>query len=146
MAAETFSGWTSYTPVWGNTGTANIQGAATVAGRYHVVGKIVTFEIDFTFGAGSVSGNAAWTFTLPVTGAAVTTPGQILGNAILRDASVGEYRGVVQQRSPTTCVVYLMGAISSGVGFGDVPFTWAATDGLTISGVYQAFPLKANGT
>jgi len=133
-----FTDWDDYTPTWGNTGTANTLGNGTLAGRYHTVNKRVFFQIEFVWGTTTASGNAAWTFTLPVTAVAATNPEQTIGGATITDVSVGNYCGIVQQFTTTTCVVYNTNAITNGVGFsGSVPMTWVSTDKMSICGSYQ---------
>ena len=56
----------SYTPTWGNTGTANTLGAGTIVGSFQQIGKRVYFTIVLTWGAGTASGSGVWMFTIHV--------------------------------------------------------------------------------
>lgn len=133
-----FTDWTTYTPTWGNTGTANTLGNGTIAGQYTVINDTVHFQIQLVWGSTTNDGSGVWTFTLPVTAVAVTAPGQALGSAVLTDASVGAYGGIVQQFSTTTCIIYNTDVVSTGVGAGTVPFTWVTTDTCSLHGTYRA--------
>lgn len=128
--------WTAYTPTWGNTGTANTLGNATISGRYHVINKRVFFKVQFVFGSTSTAGSGVYTFTLPLTAVANTSPRQCLGSAVILDASVGNYGGTVEQFTTTTCVVYNTNAVTNGVS-GTVPMTWVSTDSIAIQGSYE---------
>ncbi len=122
------SSWTSYTPTWGNTGTANTLGNGTIAGFYLVVGKIVFYTIKLTWGSGTISGDGAWTFSMPVTLSVVP----MVGSARLHDASVGDYVGIVDVFSSAAIAPYAAGAVSGILAAS--PFTWTTSDALTATG------------
>jgi hypothetical protein len=125
--------WTSYVPVWGNTGTGNTLGNSTIAGKYYQVGKSVTFKLIFSLGNTGAAGSGAYTFTLP------TTVGGSWGDnfaAMLTDASVGSYVAIAQTYLTDKCVVMAAGA-PNGVT-GALPFAWAVGDNILITGTYEA--------
>ena len=127
---------TSYTPTWGNTGTANTLGNATISGEYLQMGKIAFFTMSFVFGSTSVAGSGTFTFTTPVTSTGSLGAGAI--DVLLADSSAGiYYRGAGASVSSTVFSVLatnsatptqLTGVIST------VPFTWATGDSVTVRG------------
>lgn len=126
--------WIAYTPVWGNTGTANTQGNATMSGRYRLSGRLMTFTLAFAFGSTSASGNLVFTFTLP---AAANAAGQAAGTATITDASAGgAYTGVVILTTTTVFSIYNTNAISTGIG-NTVPMAWATSDSIQVAGTYE---------
>lgn len=136
VAVETnlLASWTSYVPVWGNSGTANTAGDSTITGRYYKVGKLVYFTIAFVFGSTSVAGNGVYTFTLPVTSIGGSQP---VGTASIIDADAARYTGVAIMLTSTTVFVLNSDATTGGVS-GTVPMTWATGDTVTIAGFYEA--------
>jgi hypothetical protein len=125
--------FSSYTPTWGNTGTANTLGNATVSGRYVQLGSVVVFNVVFVFGSTSVSGNGTWTFTLPVTAIAAST---VLAVANYVDSSgSANYSGYGLGNSTTTVLCVTTGAPAGGV-VSSSPFVWAQNDTVALVGAF----------
>lgn len=58
--------WTSYTPVWSTNGTTQPGiGNGTLAGRFKLIGKTLSFRITLTMGSTSGGGTGDFRFTLP---------------------------------------------------------------------------------
>jgi hypothetical protein len=125
---------TSYTPTWGNTGTANTTTNATIAGEYLKMGRLVVYYARILWGAATASGNGSWTLTLPV---AAATYGNF-GNAecLYVDSSLSQYyRGTVLPSSTTVIIPYTNASPMAAVG-ATAPFTWANGDQFFVSGWY----------
>jgi hypothetical protein len=132
---NTFALSTSFTPTWGNTGTANTLGNGSLAGSYFQIGKIVHFRMSFTWGSSTASGNGSWTFTIPVTAdTANGLLGPVSGEAI--DTGVNRYTVHVQGVS-TTVYTPVSGNPETAVTSAS-PFTWANGDTLVVHGWYIA--------
>lgn len=129
--------FTSYTPTWGNTGTANTLGNGSVAGAYLQVGKLVLFFISLTWGSTTASGNGTWTFTLPVTGSSTYAAGSV-NDAQYADSSASQtYRGSVGNVSTSVIFPYTNASPMAAVT-ALAPFTWATGDSCIIRGWYVA--------
>lgn len=130
---------TSYTPTWGNTGTANTLGNGTITGAYVKMGKLVHFRVQLTWGSTTAAGSAGWTFTLPVTADSYVLAGGANGNAF--DSGVGNYPVSVVNTSTTTFqVAYLLDGSATALSAvtATAPMTWATGDILSITGWYWA--------
>lgn len=127
--------WLAYSPVWTASGTNPNLGDGTLAGAFVKHGRTVHFRLELQAGSTTTFGSGAWIFTLPTD--AGYAPGQPLGLVNMRDQSAGTlhtgfaYRNAVGDFAvvPTTGTSLVQGT---------VPFTWAATDYLRLSGTYQA--------
>lgn len=125
---------TSYTPTWGNTGTANTLGNGTITGTYLSAGKRVKFQIVLTWGSTTSSGSGSWTFTLPATASAFGAQG---ANTILVDTGTGVHVGKTQNISTTVIQPVNQATPVAGVT-ATAPFTWANTDVFNMEGEYLA--------
>src|SRR5262245_26789338 len=91
----------SFTPTWGNTGTANSLGKGSISGSYITAGKLVIFRILLTWGSTTSSGSGNWTFTLPATAESF---GGRMASAESFDSSAGQtYAGTTV--NSTTAVI-----------------------------------------
>jgi hypothetical protein len=129
--------WTSYSPTWGNTGTANVLGDGSVLGKWARHGKTIHVSIAFVWGSTTVAGNGAFTFTLPVTAAGLLGTIDAAGGGTLTDASVGQYGAIVALLTTLTVFVIPTNVVSNGIS-ATVPFTWTAPDGASFAFRYQA--------
>lgn len=130
-----YAAWTSYTPTWGNSGTANTLGNGTISGYYRVVGKTLDWYIIFTWGSTTASGSGQWYFSLPLS---LTSQGtwQLNSGATLVDASAFSWPGAVSFSSNN---IYLycpnaQGDVRLAAVTGTAPFTWVSTDSAHLSG------------
>ena len=126
--------WTSYTPTLAQFSVGN----GTLAAKYAQVGKICFVNFVFTLGSTSTVSTSP-TFSLPVTGAQSAIYAN--GNALLLDATVQEYYGLVYLATTTqatffaqnTAGTYLKdSSVTSGV-----PFAWGTNDKFTANFWYE---------
>lgn len=125
--------WTSYSPTLTNI----TIGTGTVDARYINPGKLVIFQIRFTFQSGS-SFTGRPTFSLPV-----NTRSALWGlSCTAFDTSAASWFPVVGISSSGTSVAAYCDPATAGAALRDVnattPMTWAAGDVLTIMGLYEA--------
>src|SRR3990172_12641434 len=126
---------TTFTPAIANL---TVGTGGTLAGRYTQVGKLVNFDVRAILGSSGFSVAGSLTLTFPVTLATYSnvTP---LGIVRFRDASPAtSYSGVISSNGP-------LGALGAGATYltvdalsSTIPFTWAASDEIEISGTYIA--------
>lgn len=126
--------WISFTPTWGNLGTANTLGNGTITGSYMVRGRVCTVRIKLIWGSTTAAGNNTWSFTLPLTNDGVSLAGA--GQAQCFDSSSGGlfWAGLIDIATTSVAV----GSIASpSLGFGTtVPFTWAVSDQVALNLTY----------
>jgi hypothetical protein len=128
-------GWTSYTPLWGGTTTDPTLGASTVTGAYLENGGTVRAEIVATIGSGFAAGSGVYTFTLPVTAAAVAN--QVLdGAAMFIDISALGFYDYAPFR-PTGAGLKIQLASGGGRMGATVPVVPAAGDVISIALEYR---------
>lgn len=132
--------WTDYSGsfAWTAAGTAPAIGNGTILARYIQVGKFVLYTGSITMGTTTTFGTSTWFISLPVTPIAsavgnTTCP----GSALLYDNSVTAARqsGTATIFS-TTQVDFYIG--SGGVVTNVAPFTWATSDILGWTLLYEA--------
>lgn len=131
--------YSSYTPTWGATGVAPATGNGTLVGRYLQIGKFVHYTISLTMGSTTTFGTGEWFFSLPVASSAgITVP---VGQTYLYDTSAGAAtQATARMLGGAVCCRY-PATWPNGVETGATnatPFTWATTDILAFSGVYEA--------
>lgn len=126
--------WVSFTPTW----TGLTIGNATVDAKYMQIGKTVTFFISVTMGSTTAFG-ANWTATLPVT---ARIGGEYRFPIGMKDASAANnYIGTTFNHTTTVMNLAITGGTNGllpGTITSTVPFAWAVSDLLTISGTYEA--------
>lgn len=123
--------WTSYTPVWGSSGTQPVIGNGTITGAYIRSGKLVTATATITMGSTTTFGTGFYTVSLPVTAASTAH----MGVALMYDTSVDTNKRAGAAALNTTSVVafYADGTVTP-----TVPFTWANGDFLRFTITYEA--------
>lgn len=129
--------WTTYVPVWTASTTNPVLNNGTIVGRYTTLGKTVYFRVIITMGSTTTYGSGQYSVSLPV--AAHPTGLQIV-NTIYFD---GTTRFALARiiAGATTANLY---APPTTAGAADrlvtnlVPFTWANTNVLVVSGTYEA--------
>lgn len=136
--------WQDFTPGFTNW-TIGTGGSAITTAKYIQIGKTVFFRITTILGSSGQSVGSGVTFNLPVTAASgVLGAGNFfpIGTVQIEDAGNASYLGTIRMNATTTAQVLVDSAsatyrqplsITSAV-----PFAFAAGDGLTISGVYEA--------
>ena len=134
--------WVSYTPTLTNITLGN----GTVVASYIQQGKTVHFKIKLTHGTTTVAGTGTL-YTLPVTASssaytASVAGGSNLGLATADDASGSTYLGTTSLVSVTTVGAYFENTSGSysvlNKQTSAIPFTWATSDVLVLTGVYEA--------
>jgi hypothetical protein len=133
---DVFSAWSAYTPTISGTGWA--LGNGTIAGYFRKSGRTVKFRILVTFGSTSSYGTGGLTFSLPAnsTGAAEHCG----SHSALDSGSSARYHGTTLINT-STCTPYFTPSAAGGAdrtATSSVPFTWATSDTLTISGEYES--------
>ena len=132
--------WTSYTATLGGTGWD--IGDGTKPTRYVQMNRLVIYSVKIVFGSTSNFGSAALTITLPVTAGAK----EQRGFCYLRDEGAGfDWMGgweiaasgtVATFKAPTTGSTATVGRLEALDS--DSPFTWASTDSIVATIVYEA--------
>lgn len=140
-SASDLSAWTAYTP----TITADLGGFSlgngVLSGRYKQIGKTVFFQLKLVYGSTTTPGSGHWNFSLPVQAQNTnfTFTATILdeGNSWYGGIGNGNYTG-----QTTSFAVIIPGTSASVTTWAVVgnggPFSWGATDNITISGSYEA--------
>lgn len=118
----------TWTPTFNGTGSS--LGNGTLAAQYTLNGNALTFQINFTFGSTSVMGTGAG-FSVPFPTSTGSTP---VTACAYHSATSTWYSFQAYITSGSIIFPYGNAFLSSGV-----PFTWAATDLLIVSGTYRIF-------
>lgn len=142
--------WSSYTPVWTATsGTTNVGSTGSLAGAYQQLDKTVFFKLTLVLaGSGISTGTGSWAFTLPVAHASV--PSGIPNHGIMLGGYYEDF-GNRAYNSPggrlaSSTSTFEMTYNTNNTSFpsaADIigatkPFTWGASDNLSIYGMYQS--------
>lgn len=131
--------WTTYTPTL--TGITLGTGG-TISGQYAILGKTVHYSIKMVLGTSGLLTGAP-TFSLPTSSAAWYAYDHVLGTANAKDVSAATFYALIATWVSAS-VVGLRELIASGTYLthdqpsATSPFTWAATDIVSIDGSYQA--------
>lgn len=129
---------TVFVPIWTAVTTPPALGTGVLTGRFHRFGKWGWYTINLTPDGTTTFGTGAWRFTLPV-GWQMLSLSTLAGPAWAFDTSLSTTAvGVmvpVVLGPPTT--VEFRGHASTTAGSVTVPFTWATTDRLLITGVVE---------
>ena len=140
--------WTAFTPTWTNL-TVGTGGNALNTGVYQQHGKVVFYRVQMVFGTRAPSMGSAPNFVAPVTPKTsqyVASNGMCanVGYANLLDTGVTEWLGFVRINSSDLTKFDIVVSETTGtygrVGqpSSTIPFTWAAGDGITATGMYEA--------
>jgi len=129
--------WQSWTPTW-----TNVSGGTLNYAKYIQIGKTVHFRIKYTLGGAGVSGGIIVTTPTSIN-AGIDANNQIMNiSALMFDTGTAGYPGIVRWNSSTTIQVYAANAsgtyLATGGTNATVPFTWASTDVISITGTYEA--------
>lgn len=133
--------WTVYTPtITADSGGFSL-GNGSIAGRYKQIGKTVFFHAKLVFGSTTNPGGGHWNFGLPVT----AYDSNFQFSASILDDGAAWYGGIGNGNytgSTTSFAVIIPGTNASVTTWATVgnggPFTWGASDNITISGTYEA--------
>jgi hypothetical protein len=134
--------FTSYTPTWSSTGSAPSLGNGSIVGKWWRQGQTVRFSILLTAGSTTSFGTGEWTFTLPL---AAESSQSLSFNVtgVARDSSAGNAPFPVISTGSLMASASIFGiwnpvGSSSNTVTNTLPFTWATSDVLEISGSYFA--------
>lgn len=143
-AGEPGGAWQTFSPTWTNLTPGNGVGNY----KYMQIGKTVFFRIRFKFGTTSTMGSIPLvTYPVPPLdindGSSTTEFSAIIGSSIFKDDSVGSaYNGVVYFKNATNmqpATIDTSGALSLGQTVDATsPFTWATSDLIQLTGMYEA--------
>lgn len=130
--------WTSYTPSLSGWTIGN----GTIAAHYCKIGKLVEVRVIIVWGS-TTSASGTLTVTLPFTAASTSfSVGAPLGGAMFLDNGSAVYSGIAAYNNTTTCRFYAQLAsgtyASQATVNATVPHTWADTDRLETTFVYEA--------
>lgn len=126
---------TSYTPTVSGTGWA--LGNGTITGEYTQVGKFVAFAIRLTLGSTSTAGASSLALSLPVNS---TGSLYICTQSSLDSSASARYDGSCTIETSVVRPYYTPAAAGGAARTAttSVPFTWATSDTVTVSGWYFA--------
>lgn len=132
--------WQSYTPTIGGAGWA--LGNGSVTGLYCQIGKTVHFAIRVVFGSTSTYGAGRPTLSLPVTATSAAGNFDFITNVAYFDSSATVRNQGTADFSTTNVDLFVWGSAGTYVNAlgvtSTVPFTWAASDVIYVSGTYEA--------
>lgn len=131
--------WTSYTPTWSAASGTTTLGNATLTGHYARFGKMIEFNILFSYGTTttqSISG-ANWQFAIPVAAEATSTLWPVTGWVLDTSASTRWVCGGYVS-APNTWVETFVPSGTTGIVDDTTPMAWASGDRLNIWGRYEA--------
>lgn len=125
--------WDSFTVTLTNVSIGN----GTATGFYKKIGRTVVYRVSITFGSTtSISGDVE--VALPVTAASILGTHQVV---MVDDSTSTSYAGMA---APSTTVARLR-AVNASATYATlaalsstVPFTWATSDVIRLTGVYEA--------
>ena len=131
--------WTNYTPTWSASPTPPAIGNGTIVGRYKELdGTTLAISIVVTMGTTTTFGSGGWTFTLPA-GQTATARTQVFAALCTDVSAVVLHSATARVSSGGTTIDAIIAADGSGsrVVSNTIPFTWASTDVLVISGIIE---------
>lgn len=131
--------YAAYTTTWAASGAAPAIGNGTLVGRYAQIGKHVHFTIQLTAGTTTTFGTGAYSFSLPATPAGPSVT--VVGAAFAFDVSASSSNTAVVVLTGGNINIHYPATWPSGVDtvYGQTtPWTWATSDTMNISGVYEA--------
>jgi hypothetical protein len=135
VVVEVEGAWSAFIPSWVASVNPSI-GNGTRLGRYRNAGKTVHFNIEITMGSTTTFGTGQWLIGLPAIGAVQSTSPGYAFSAHAIDTSTSN-RYVLGCELDNTARVRLFVSGGSTVVGAAVPFTWATTDILRISGTVE---------
>jgi hypothetical protein len=130
--------YTNYVPaLTADTTNPTLGTASTATGEYLRIGDKVHVQLFIQFGtSGAAAGNGIYFVSVPVNIASTVAAAVAVGSGAIRDDSAGSWRPVSALRFSATTVQMVSDA-SARVAF-DSPWTWAASDWMTLDLSYEA--------
>lgn len=134
--------WTDYTPVWTASGTNPvINSLGKISGRYQRTGSRIEVCGRISMGANTTYGSGIWNVSLPVT---ARWPSDVQlrllypGAGWAFDNSDTTHRYGIVPLLTDADTIFFANADAAGNITSTVPFTWATSDALHWSLVYEA--------
>lgn len=126
--------WTAYTPTWGGNTTNPVIGNGTITGAYCQIGKTVFGRVNIVAGSTTTFGSGSYFISMPVTARITDQP---VGHGFFVDASLGVRYSVILTPASTTnlWIRYSAQPVDANA---TTPFTWAQSDEISVSFVYEA--------
>ncbi len=126
--------WTSFVPSW----SALTIGNGTNIGKYIQIGKVVLFNVVFNLGTTSaISGDVS--LTLPITARDTFI---VNASVVLRQTGVAVFSGGHVQTTTSSMNIRALNSAGTYVSYtglsSTIPFTWASTHQIIVSGSYEA--------
>ncbi|MCX6399240.1 MAG: hypothetical protein NTX33_04815 [Propionibacteriales bacterium] len=131
--------WTSYSPAWTSSGTSPVIGNGSIVGRYLQVGKSIDFKVVITMGSTTTYGTGVYSLSLPAGLTPTTGRWGFYGTA--RDTSATQTYPLLAEWTGTALALKALPTTAGNPATAinaTIPFTWANTDELFISGRYEA--------
>lgn len=128
-------GWSAWVPTF-----SGLSGGTLNVARYIQTGKTVDFYWKYTLAGAGVSGDV--TFSLPVTASSSATVDTAIGLATYTDTGTGNAVGITEIATTTTAQIVVLNAAGTylvkTILSSTIPFTWANTDIIYVTGRYEA--------
>ena len=129
--------WQSWTPTF-----TNLSGGTLNYAKYTQIGKTVFFRWKYTLGGAGVSGTITFSTPNTMNSDISATSEPINGTVSLFDTGTAYHPGIMRWATSTTINLWAINAAATyttATGTSStVPFTWANTDVITVSGSYEA--------
>jgi len=120
-----FPAYHSYTPNWATSGTPPVLGNGVLTGKFNLQGKFALIIINWSAGSATTFGTGIWSFTLPFTGAAVSSMSARGDDSGTAPYGFGAFTSAAFVY-PTYANAYIQNTS---------PFTWAMNDNMAITGI-----------
>jgi hypothetical protein len=127
----------TYTPTWTAASVNPALGNGTITGHYQkIADKLYWLNISLLMGSTTTYGTGRWIFSLPFT-AKTTSPSHQVIAAQFNDSGTAAFTGSARVAAGATVTDVVVSADATGTFqvASAVPFTWANTDRLIITGV-----------
>lgn len=130
--------WVDWTPT-----LTNLSGGTITYSKYKQTGKTVEFRFKYTLGGAGVAGLIGFTLPVAVASGYGTDDGETINVRVhFRDTGSGLHFGTAAFGAATRLDVYAINVAGTYPTLAStsstVPFTWANTDIIVISGTYEA--------
>lgn len=128
--------WVDFTPIWTVTGTAPTN--YTITGRFLKVGGLCHIRMNIAMGASFTHGSSTGWMVQTAAPCPVPANGIGLGQVYYYDNTASANAGIA--RCGTGSTYWTLLTASAATPAYNVPYTWAASDALTITASYECVP------
>ena len=129
--------WETWTPAWTGATTNPVLGNGTVSGKYTQINRLIIAQVSYYMGSTTTFGSGIWRFGVPVTAASHTAYANI-GYGRCYDASAATTYLVAALWDVFDTTRVWIQSHQTGIFASTAPFTWANTDELHFTIVYEA--------